>query len=131
MILVFSRTRRQTKQPAALATKTFQQTYADFASKIMQFVGDEEYLLWGAGSGGNIIRSLIGRPPTAILDGNPHKTGKIFAGLDLPIQFSKDSLEIYNDKVNKLVVASLFVNEIQADLDKLHWTGETLFPLAF
>lgn len=130
MILVFSRAKGDLPAPAELDIKTFQETYSRYSDAITEFVGDEDYLLWGAGSGGNIIRSLIGRPPAAILDGNPNKSDKIFAGLDLPIQYSKDNLEKFNGKVNKLVVASLFIKEIRADLEHLNWKGETLFPLS-
>ncbi len=93
----------------------------------------KEIAIWGAGSGGIKIVNYFNLNPSVIVDSNPEKTGRVFAGYGhLPVQQADSWLvqEISRSRSWLIVVASSYYDEITTHLKTAGWEGEIVKPYA-
>lgn len=87
-------------------------------------------LIWGAGSYGRKVVTVLGLEPEMFLDGNPNKEGWRYVGLDAPVRHAppviKDLIEKGEDKDYAVIVASTFFEEIERTLGQLGWGGKVI-----
>lgn len=94
-------------------------------------IGERDVVLWGAGSGGRNIVSILDLKPEYIIDSNVNKVGRHFPGLNTtniitPEQFKGTSPFRDQDESVCILIASTYYQEISKTLDELGWKGEVV-----
>jgi hypothetical protein len=133
MVLGFS---QQKKNIITLVLPLFsshlQQLIHQQRTRLLQQIGHQKVLLWGAGAGGQTLISRHQLTPEKIIDGNPNKKGKKFCGLPWIIEYAPDVIQELQHTNNEagyvIVIGSTFYREIRATLAEVHWQGGILSP---
>jgi len=127
---------KQGERSQALATfpansETFQYTIQSKRSALIEKIkgSNKKLVMWGAGAGGRIQMSFIETIPNAIVDSNPNKVSRYYAGLpSLNIEIVEEWVEAHKKEQDSwlMLISSMFVNEIKEKLTELQWKGEIL-----
>lgn len=117
--------------PFPQGSNLFQQAIYDKRLTLIEKIksSNKKLVMWGAGAGGRILMSFIDIIPDAIVDSNPNKVSRNYAGLpDLNIEFVEEWVAAHKEQSEKwlMLISSMFVNEIKEKLTELQWKGEIL-----
>src|SRR5690606_19143660 len=92
--------------------------------KLARLIAGKKVAMWGAGAGGRALMSFLSFTPDVILDGNPNKSERVFAGyehcrIEPAERWIQQHQNVHADWI--LVVASSFYDEISSSLHQFGW----------
>jgi hypothetical protein len=134
MIAIFEQKPDQTIETPVLPNDIsgVQKTIDMMKNKVISSAEGKEMIVWGGGSGGRKIISLLGLNINYIVDSNINKIGRKFPGLPLveiiiPQKLISDVLD--GNEVDYVVIAaSMYFKEIRKSLVDMGWNGDVISP---
>jgi len=112
----------------------FQQGIDAQKQRLAEQISGRKIAMWGAGAGGRALMSFLDFVPDVILDGNPNKSERIFAGYEqCRIQSAEEWIAQNKDDASQwiMVVASSFYDEIAQSLQAYGWHGDATYPYRY